>query len=158
MSPIAPQLSTPPVAAPNQFDHVTRAEVEDYALITSLSPRVLLPLSSAASSTNDQVWHREGDYRSGEGSTRLFAARGNLDGWTLVAGGNYLGTDGRALSLMAPQLSTPPVAAPNPFDHVTRAEVEDYALITLLSLRVLLPLLSAASSTSYEVWHREGDY
>ena len=59
-------------------------------MITSLLLRGLLPLSSAASSTNYQVWHREGDYRLGEGSARPFDARGNLDGWIHFAGGNFL--------------------------------------------------------------------
>jgi len=63
---------------------------EEYIQITSLSLRVLTPLLSVASETEYQVWYQPADYRSNVRG-EVYDMRGNLEGWTLVAGGNSLG-------------------------------------------------------------------
>lgn len=70
----------------------TALEME-YIRITSISLRVLTPLLNQASSTNYQVWYRQGDYKLEDNSTQAFDTRGNFSGWTLVADGNSMGSN-----------------------------------------------------------------
>ena len=84
-------VSTPPhpdAEDRNPFDdeddgRMLRGEDEEYISITSLSLRVLTPLLGEVSATNYEVWYYPGFYEG--------LPRGNLNGWTLVSGGNSLG-------------------------------------------------------------------